>query len=208
VGTIDTWCWHHAVLVNRIARRNPVHPTSLRPAHAAPYHQHHDATLYASLELSHATWLVTSLSPGSEKMSKHSLAGGEGKALVGRWHACGRRQKMSRADRSELPSSGGWPRRLLGHRLLETNGIESHVVDPASIAVPRRHRRAKTNAIDGGATVPGAGGPSAHLPSAANAWCCRGRGYGTSIASRVCSPVRASPAMSPYTEIGGSSPTS
>src|SRR5215472_9185044 len=31
-----------------------------------------DATLYASLELSQATWLVTSLSPGSEKMSKHS----------------------------------------------------------------------------------------------------------------------------------------
>src|SRR5438876_9130164 len=35
------------------------------------------------------------------------------------------------------------------HRLLEANGIESHVVDPASIAVPRRHRRAKTDAIDG-----------------------------------------------------------
>jgi transposase len=26
--------------------------------------------------------------------------------------------------------------------------VESHVVDPASIAVPRRHRRAKTDAID------------------------------------------------------------
>jgi transposase len=35
------------------------------------------------------------------------------------------------------------------HRLLEANGIESHVVDPASIAVPRRRRRAKTDAIDG-----------------------------------------------------------
>jgi transposase len=35
------------------------------------------------------------------------------------------------------------------HRLLEANGIESQVVDPASIAVPRRHRRAKTDAIDG-----------------------------------------------------------
>jgi transposase len=35
------------------------------------------------------------------------------------------------------------------HRLLEANGVESHVVDPASIAVPRRHRRAKTDAIDG-----------------------------------------------------------
>lgn len=35
------------------------------------------------------------------------------------------------------------------HRLLTANGIESHVVDPASIAVPRRRRRAKTDAIDG-----------------------------------------------------------
>jgi transposase len=35
------------------------------------------------------------------------------------------------------------------HRLLEANDIESHVVDPASIAVPRRHCRAKTDAIDG-----------------------------------------------------------
>jgi transposase len=33
--------------------------------------------------------------------------------------------------------------------LLEANGIESHVVDPASIAVPRPRRRAKTDAIDG-----------------------------------------------------------
>jgi transposase len=35
------------------------------------------------------------------------------------------------------------------HRLLIANGTESHVVDAASIAVERRHRRAKTDAIDG-----------------------------------------------------------
>ena len=35
------------------------------------------------------------------------------------------------------------------HRSLEAEGIESHVVDPASIAVSRRRRRAKTDAIDG-----------------------------------------------------------
>ncbi|MBV8263238.1 MAG: transposase, partial [Candidatus Eremiobacteraeota bacterium] len=34
------------------------------------------------------------------------------------------------------------------HRMLETNGIESHVVDAASIAVDRRSRRAKTDRID------------------------------------------------------------
>src|SRR4051812_4549052 len=35
------------------------------------------------------------------------------------------------------------------HRLLEAHGIESHVVDPGSVAAPRRQRRAKTDAIDG-----------------------------------------------------------
>ena len=35
------------------------------------------------------------------------------------------------------------------HRALEQEGVESHVVDAASIAVPRRRRRAKTDRIDG-----------------------------------------------------------
>jgi transposase len=39
------------------------------------------------------------------------------------------------------------------HRLLEREGFESHGVDPASIAVPRRGRRAKTDKIDGEALL-------------------------------------------------------
>jgi transposase len=35
------------------------------------------------------------------------------------------------------------------HRLLEGEGVESHVVDPASIAAPRRRRNAKTDRLDG-----------------------------------------------------------
>jgi transposase len=34
------------------------------------------------------------------------------------------------------------------HRLLEAAGIQSQVVDPASIAVSRRYRRAKTDTLD------------------------------------------------------------
>jgi transposase len=41
-----------------------------------------DATLYASLDLSHSTWLVTSLSPGSAKMSKYSSPAGGGHVLL------------------------------------------------------------------------------------------------------------------------------
>jgi transposase len=35
------------------------------------------------------------------------------------------------------------------HRVLANEGIESHVVDPASIATSRRRSRAKTDRIDG-----------------------------------------------------------
>jgi transposase len=112
--------------------------------------QHPDLTLYASLELSRATWLVTSLAPGSDRMSKHSTAGGDGGALLG----------LLERTRTRIQQVAGHPVKIVAiqeagldgfwvHRLLEANGIESHVVDPASIAVPRRRRRAKTDAIDG-----------------------------------------------------------
>lgn len=39
------------------------------------------------------------------------------------------------------------------HRVLEKEGFESHIVDPASIATSRRRRRAKTDKIDGEALV-------------------------------------------------------
>ena len=39
------------------------------------------------------------------------------------------------------------------HRLLEANGIGSHVVDPASIAVDWRKRRRKTDSIDADALL-------------------------------------------------------
>ena len=109
-----------------------------------------DLTLYASLELSRATWLLTCLLPERDRMSKYSTPGGDGGALLGlleRMRAraqqlTGRPVKIVVIQEAGL--DGFWV-----HRLLEANGIESHVVDPASIAVPRRRRRATTDAIDG-----------------------------------------------------------
>jgi transposase len=83
-------------------------------------------------------------------MSKYSTPGGDGSALLGllgrvrarAQQLTGRPVKMVVIQEAGL--DGFWV-----HRLLEANGIESHVVDPASIAVPRRRRRAKTDAIDG-----------------------------------------------------------
>jgi transposase len=108
------------------------------------------ATLFVSLELSRSTWVATALAPGSSKMSKYTLVGGDGHKLLDLLA-----RLKSRAEQRiaapvkvvaihEVGLDGFWI-----HRLLEANGVESHVVDPASIAVPRRHRRAKTDAIDG-----------------------------------------------------------
>src|SRR6202035_1190934 len=112
------------------------------------------ATLFVSLELSRSTWVATSLAPGSKKMSKHTLLGGDGRKLLDLLARLKTRAEQRIAAPvkvvaiHEVGLDGFWI-----HRLLEANGVESHVVDPASIAVPRRHRRAKTDAIDGEALL-------------------------------------------------------
>ena len=109
-----------------------------------------DITLYASLELSKSKWVVTINNPGSEKFSKHVVEGGDGAGLLELLS-----RSMAKAEQrygvqvkaiviQEAGLDGFWI-----YRLLLANGIESHVVDAASIAVNRRHRRAKTDAIDG-----------------------------------------------------------
>lgn len=130
-----------------------MHPTSPRPVEgSSPDRRDQAATLYASLELSRSTWLVTSLSPGGGgRMSRHATAGGDGAALLALLARL--RERAGRATGEGSPDvvviqeaglDGFWV-----HRLLVASGVRSHVVDPASVAVPRRQRRAKTDAIDG-----------------------------------------------------------
>ena len=114
------------------------------------YNREDEAILFVSLELSRSTWVATSSALGSRKISKHTLAGGNGRKLLDLLARLKSRAEQRIAAPvkvvtiQEVGLDGFWI-----HRLLEANGIESHVVDPASIAVPRRHRRAKTDAIDG-----------------------------------------------------------
>ena len=98
--------------------------------------------IFISLELSRSNWVVTSLSPGSgEKMSKHTVRSGD---VTG-----GRTGKVfPLIVIQEAGLDGFWI-----DRVLQNEGIESHVVDPASIATSRRRRRAKTDGIDGEALV-------------------------------------------------------
>lgn len=107
--------------------------------------------IFVSLELSRSTWLITSLSPGrGERMSRHSVTAGDAAGLM-KLFADLKRKAQARTGESypiitiqEAGLDGFWL-----HRLLQQNDIESHVVDPASIATSRRRRRAKTDRLDG-----------------------------------------------------------
>src|SRR6516165_12620436 len=107
--------------------------------------------IFVSMELSRSTWLITSLSPGAgEKMSKHGMPSGDAAGLLMLFDNL-KDKARARAGESfpiiviqEAGLDGFWI-----HRLLQSEGIESHVVDAASILVSRRSRRAKTDRIDG-----------------------------------------------------------
>ena len=107
--------------------------------------------IFVSMELSRSSWLITSLSPGGgEKMSKHAVKSGDVPGLLGlfktlkdkAWARTGRRFRIIVIQEAGL--DGFWI-----HRMLQGEGIESHVVDPASLLVSKRRRRAKTDRIDG-----------------------------------------------------------
>ena len=109
------------------------------------------AAIFVSMELSRSIWMITSLSPGGgEKMSKHSVSAGDIAALLARFSEL-KQRAFARIGKpfpiiviEEAGLDGFWI-----HRVLEREGIESYVVDPASIATSRRRRRPKTDRIDG-----------------------------------------------------------
>jgi transposase len=130
----------------QIVAERPEAPTAIRTDFGA---------IFVSLELSRSTWLITSLSPGSgEKMSKHSVRGGDVAGLLERFAQL-QEKALTRAGQlfpfiviQEAGLDGFWI-----HRVLQKESIESHVVDPASISTSRRARRAKTDRIDGEALI-------------------------------------------------------
>src|SRR5258708_39994875 len=82
-------------------------------------------------------------------MSKHSVAAGDTAELLALFAEL-RRKAEVRTGQSypiitiqEAGLDGLWL-----HRVLQQNGIESHVVDPASIATPRRRRRGQTDKLE------------------------------------------------------------
>jgi transposase len=114
---------------------------------AAP---HDDAVrCLLAIELSKKSWIVAVNTPLSDKISSYTLESCDWKGLL---DLCERiRTRVAREMKKpveiiscyEAGYDGFWL-----HRLLEAHGIRNYVIDPASLQVDRRARRAKTDGVD------------------------------------------------------------
>jgi transposase len=109
----------------------------------------HDSTLVVAMELSGKSWQLGAVVPGVQRRPKAGVKGGGMKEVMGlveRWKA-----EAARAGKTiarvvaayEAGRDGFWIARELS-----SQGIEAHVMQPASIPVERKGRRAKTDRID------------------------------------------------------------
>jgi transposase len=106
-------------------------------------------TIYLAIELSASTWLIAARLPGSEKPHLHRIEGGDTAALFALISSL-RARVARRLDAAigvvccfEAGRDGFWL-----HRLLTAHGIANYVLEPTSILINRRARRAKTDRLD------------------------------------------------------------
>jgi transposase len=107
-----------------------------------------DSTIIAVIEMSQSKWLVAAVVPGVERQPLKKLDADEAALLklLHRW-----RHEASEAGREikrivvayEAGRDGFWLARWLRAR-----DVEAYVIHPATIAVSREHRRAKTDRLD------------------------------------------------------------
>jgi transposase len=106
-------------------------------------------TIFLALELSGTCWLVALHAPDADKVERHRLSAGvasEVLDLIARTKARVERRLGTAPHVAccyEAGRDGFWLRRVL-----EAKGIASHVMDPSSLQVDRRARRAKTDRLD------------------------------------------------------------
>jgi transposase len=102
-----------------------------------------------AIELSKKSWIVAITTALSDKISQYTLDGCDWTELL---------ELMERV-RTRVAREVGRPVEMIScyeagydgfwlHRLLERQGVLSHVIDPASVQVDWRARRAKTDHID------------------------------------------------------------
>ncbi len=107
------------------------------------------ATVFVAIELSGTSWLAGLQTPRQERPGRHPLAAAD---ALGLWALIEReRSALQRAGWArvrvvtcyEAGRDGFWL-----HRFLVAQGAESFVVDPGSVEVNRRARRAKSDGLD------------------------------------------------------------
>jgi transposase len=106
------------------------------------------ATVYVAFELSKAKWKLGVMLPGSQRVSRFTVDGGDLAALsawLAKWRA--RAEATGKPVRIVSCYEAGYDGHWL-HRWLTSQGVINYVIDPASIQVNRRARRAKTDNID------------------------------------------------------------
>src|SRR5512147_738088 len=108
-----------------------------------------DPVIHLAIELSCSTWLVAARLPGDEKPRLHRITGGDTAALLALISSL-RARVAARLGAPigviccfEAGRDGFWL-----HRLLTAHGVINHVLEPTSILVNRRARRAKTDRLD------------------------------------------------------------
>ena len=108
-----------------------------------------EITVHVAIELSVSSWVVAARLPGIDKSRLHRLAGGDTAALLTtiadlRLQASAKLGSAAEvACCFEAGRDGFWL-----HRLLTAHGIAAYVLEPTSILVNRRARRAKTDRLD------------------------------------------------------------
>jgi transposase len=115
-----------------------------------PVATNHDAVgCYLAIELSKQSWIVAINTPLAHKISRHTLPGCDWQGLL----------QLIERIRARVARELGRPVEMVAcyeagydgfwlHRLLEGQGVRCCVIDPASLQVDRRGRRAKTDRID------------------------------------------------------------
>jgi transposase len=105
--------------------------------------------VYVSIELSVSSWLVAVRLPNTEKVRLHRLEGGDTAALLTIIAEIRSRASAKLGSPVEVACcfeagrDGFWL-----HRLLTAHGVAAYVLEPTSILVNRRARRAKTDRLD------------------------------------------------------------
>lgn len=104
-------------------------------------------TLFVAFDLGNRTWKVASTTGVGDPVRHTQMAAGDRQGLADELRRA--RARFHLAPDAPVVSCYEAGRDGFGpHRLLATLGVENLVVDPSSIEVPRRARRAKTDRID------------------------------------------------------------